>query len=255
MLVVLFIFFVILHQRVCGRLKIVNLNSFIMAKVKFGMMMTDASGKLGGQVFSKNRSGSYVRTKVTPSNPQSVAQQAIRSILSTVSSGWSDLTQAQRNSFNNAVEDWKKTDIFGDLKKPTGKNLYSALNINLLNTNQATILIAPAKTEIPFLNVTDVLGTVSTTSLVIEPTGDATGLVVIVSATPMLSAGTGFYKGKFREIALVDGADITGYDVWDQYVARFGTPVAGANIAFSFKLVAPNGQAGVVEVVKAVISA
>ena len=44
-----------------------------MAKIKFGMMMTDASGKLGGQVFSKNRGGSYVRTKVTPTNPQTAA--------------------------------------------------------------------------------------------------------------------------------------------------------------------------------------
>lgn len=26
-----------------------------MAKIKFGAMMVDASGKLGGQVFSKNR--------------------------------------------------------------------------------------------------------------------------------------------------------------------------------------------------------
>lgn len=46
-----------------------------MAKIKFGMMMTDARGKLGGQVFSKNRSGSYVRTKVTPVNPQTTTQQ------------------------------------------------------------------------------------------------------------------------------------------------------------------------------------
>ena len=51
-----------------------------MAKIKFGMMMTDASGKLGGQVFSKNRGGSYVRTKSTPVNRQSSAQMNVRGI-------------------------------------------------------------------------------------------------------------------------------------------------------------------------------
>ena len=68
-----------------------------MAKIKFGMMMTDASGKLGGQVFSKNRGGSYVRTKVTPTNPQSTAQMSIRGIFASISSRWSSLTEAQRS--------------------------------------------------------------------------------------------------------------------------------------------------------------
>lgn len=37
-----------------------------MAKIKFGMMMTDASGKLGGQVFSKNRG--FVRSYKSNAN-------------------------------------------------------------------------------------------------------------------------------------------------------------------------------------------
>ena len=36
-----------------------------MAKIKFGAMMVDASGKLGGQVFAKNRGGAYIRTKTS----------------------------------------------------------------------------------------------------------------------------------------------------------------------------------------------
>ena len=58
-----------------------------MAKIKFGMMMTDARGKLGGQVFSKNKGGAYVRTKVTPSNPQTIAQTTRRALFAAI---WSE---------------------------------------------------------------------------------------------------------------------------------------------------------------------
>ena len=89
-----------------------------MARIKFGMMMTDARGKLGGQVFSKNRSGAYVRTKVTPSNPRSMAQMSSRSILGSLSVMWNSLTLEKVSAWNAATADWQKTDIFGDLKKP-----------------------------------------------------------------------------------------------------------------------------------------
>ena len=49
-----------------------------MAIIKFGMMMTDARGKLGGHVLSKNRGGNYVRTNNVPSNPQSNFQTGVR---------------------------------------------------------------------------------------------------------------------------------------------------------------------------------
>lgn len=226
-----------------------------MAKVKFGMMMTDASGKLGGQVFSKNRSGSYVRTKVTPSNPQTPAQQQIRATLGAISSAWSGLTDAQRASWNGAVNDWKKTDIFGDLKNPTGKNLFTSLNINLVSVGEDQILLAPEKQEIPFLNVSLVQIDLSDTNIDVIFSGDLTGYYVTVSATPPLSAGTSFYKGKFREVFGFTAGTIDGGVLYDQYLLKFGPVAVGQNIAFSFKVIGTNGQAGVPEVVKAIVQA
>src|SRR3546814_20356183 len=76
-----------------------------MAKVKFGALMTDARGKLGGHVFSKNRAGSYLRTKVTPVNPQTSYQTSVRALFGAISPQWSGLSQAVRDSFNGAVAD------------------------------------------------------------------------------------------------------------------------------------------------------
>ena len=58
-------------------------------KLKFGAIVTDGRGKIGGHVASKNRSGAYLRTKVTPSNPNTVAQVQVRSILASLSQSWS----------------------------------------------------------------------------------------------------------------------------------------------------------------------
>ena len=43
-------------------------------KAKFGSFIVDGRGKVNGHVISKNRAGSYIRTKVTPVNPRSTAQ-------------------------------------------------------------------------------------------------------------------------------------------------------------------------------------
>ena len=93
-------------------------------KIKYGAIIVDGSGKIGGHVASKNRSGSYLRTKTTPSNPNTTAQAQARSVLASLSTGWGVLTDDQRKSWNDAVGDYAKTDIFVDFKNPSGINLY-----------------------------------------------------------------------------------------------------------------------------------
>lgn len=211
-----------------------------MAKIKFGMFMTDARGKVGGHVFSKNRSGAYVRTKVTPSNARSTRQQAVRSLLSSLSQSWSGLTQAVRDGFDGAVTQWSSTDIFGDIKNPTGKNLFTKLNFNLVNSGQAQITSVPEKLEMPAL----VVDTLSNDNGVFNVEGIAIPLLgrIVVSATAPQSQGTKFYKGKFRQLGVITPAQWTDGDLTNLYVDKFGLAAASMNIAFEFKLVLPNGQ-------------
>lgn len=225
-----------------------------MAKIKFGMMMTDARGKLGGQVFSKNRSGAFVRTKVTPANPRSVAQMQSRSFLSTLSIGWNSLSNAQRASWNGAVEAWQKTNIFGDLVKPSGKNLYTALNKNLLQCSKSIINTAPGKMTLPAINVSSVAVSISGSTIT---TGLATvpaDVTLQISATPALNNGVNYVRGKFRVIMYAPSGALTPAQVFSAYVAKFGAPIAGQNIHFQFKYIGSNGQASTPISVKAVIS-
>ena len=216
-----------------------------MAKIKFGMMMTDARGKLGGQVFSKNRAGAYVRTKVTPSNPRTISQMESRSILGTLSAGWNGLTDAQRASFNNAVNGWQKTNIFGDMVKPTGKNLYTSLNKNLLQANLSPVNVAPQKMDLPALTSFVPTIDIAESEIDLGIASVPTNVVLQVSATPTLNAGVNYVSGKARVLLYVSAGAVDAAAIFDAYVDRFGAPTAGANIHFQLKYVGTNGQAGV----------
>jgi hypothetical protein len=209
------------------------------------MMMTDARGKLGGQVFSKNRSGAYVRTKVTPVNPRTVAQMQSRSILGSLSVLWNGITDVQRASWNEAVGNWQKTDIFGDLKKPTGKNLFVSLNKNLLQSGQAEVLTAPEKMDLPSLADLQVtfVDTAGTLSILGAP-GEA-GITYQVSATPKLPNGASYFKNQLRVLHYTPTPGSDSVDILDAYEAKFGEISDGDNIFWQIRAIGENGQAGV----------
>ena len=219
-------------------------------KLKFGAIVTDGRGKIGGHVASKNRSGAYLRTKVTPSNPNTVAQVQARSILSSLSQGWSQLTDSQRKGWNDAVKEWGTTDIFGDIKNPSGINLYVKLNSNLLNVGQAILADVPAKMEMPSVIVTIADLSVSSGTLSIYfSDNSANGVKALVRATSQLSAGVSFVKSQFRvvghEMVVGNGLNLLG-----AYEAKFGVPVVGTNVYASVQFVLPNGQKSTEQKVK-----
>ena len=224
-----------------------------MAKIKLGAIVVDMRGKSNGHVFSKNRGGAYMRTKVTPSNPQSTFQMNVRGIFAAISSAWSSLTAANRQSFENLVSSYARTDIFGDLRNPTGKNLFQRLNQNLELTGQAQLTTCPEPSEVPFANVIEAAGDVSIPGFDVTLGGDTTGSKLMIFATPPLSQGTKFVKNKLRLIEVQDGAGAGSFDITASYAARFGAIALGQNIYVGVRVVNANGQASPLETVKATI--
>ena len=211
-------------------------------KLKFGAIVTDGRGKIGGHVASKNRSGAYLRTKVTPSNPNTVAQAQARGILASLSQGWGQLTDSQRQGWNDAVKEWGTTDIFGDIKNPSGINLFVKLNSNLLSIGHPSLSDVPAKSEVPAVIVLDASYKIATDNLSITfNSALADGYIALVRATPTLSAGVSFVKSQFRVIGyenvVADNLGLVG-----DYSAKFGNPSVGANIYVSVQFVLLNGQ-------------
>lgn len=216
-------------------------------KAKFGAIVVDGRGKIGGHVASKNRAGSYFRTKVTPVNPQTDSQVEARNRLAGISSSWRGLTGAQRAAWNSSVADFAKTDIFGDLRNPTGFNLYQKLNNNLLNIGQSVILVPPAASAVDAFVSFGLTVEDATVAELVELTYDpaiAADHSVKVFATPPLSAGVSFVKSEYRQIDVMLTADSSPFDITVEYVAKFGSTGAAGQKVF-VKLVQVRNDSGI----------
>lgn len=206
-------------------------------KIKWGALVVDGRGKIGGQVASKNRSGAYMRNKVTPVNPATSYQVDVRATLGSLAAGWRGLTQAQRDSWNAAVADFKKTDIFGDIQNPSGFNLYIRLNANLAAINVAPISAPPLPTSVSVFTGIQALSvdpTPTVTTTVTPATIPATESV-IVRATGPVSAGKGFVKSEFRQIGVLTTVTAGAVDVSALWVTKFGSSLpAGSKVFVEF---------------------
>lgn len=226
-----------------------------MAKIKLGAIVVAMSGKLGGHVFAKNRGGAYMRTKTTPSNPQTPAQMSVRGAFAAISSSWSALTESARATFNGFVASYSTTDIFGDIKNPSGKTLYQRLNQNLSNSGQPLITLCVAPLEVPFASVITAQYQIAAGKFDVDTANDTTGTELLVFATPPLSQGTKFVKNKLRLLEVFTGGVAITADIFAAYTLKYDAQPAGANIYIGVKVVNSNGQASPLEVVKASVVA
>lgn len=202
-------------------------------KVKFGSLIVDGRGKIGGHVASKNRGGAYLRTKVTPVNPQTSYQADARNRITTYSQGWRGLTESQRTAWNAAVSNFQKTDIFGDLKNPSGLNLYVRLNANIDEGGGSALTLPPLPSEVTGPLTITLTSAAGTPAFSLAWTGGAipANTAWVVRATPQISAGKSFVKNLLRNLAVLPAADTTPTSLLTEYNARFGTLVAGQKIA------------------------
>lgn len=204
-----------------------------MSKIKWGAIVVDGRGKLGGHVFTKTRSGATMRTKVTPVNPQSPAQAAARSRLGSQSQAWRGLTEEQRIAWNDLAARTSKTNIFGDQYFPTGKNLFTGLNSNLMLVQELPISAAPELAEMPVvISMAPVVSVAATEIALNIVTEGATGQAsLVIEATAQQSAGRFNFDGSYRVIA-APGSTEDAEVVWSNYVAKFGVPSVGSKIGF-----------------------
>ena len=115
-----------------------------MAKILFGLGFEAISGTFGGATFQKWRSLNIVRGKPVPSNPMTVRQTRIRSIVSTISRAWRDvLTAGQRIAWEQFAEIFPWFDVFGKSMSLRGISLFLKMNTVLLDHDKPMQITPP----------------------------------------------------------------------------------------------------------------
>lgn len=206
-----------------------------MAKINFGGVVQDARGKQNGIVYSKNKSGPYIRRKVTPVNPGTVAQTNVRSTFGTLSQNWSSvLADADRAAWTAFATLYPIRNVFGLSIPLNGLNYYIAINAALTNAGMAPITdppASPATTPIP----------VETTSLTVDSTtqtiafdqefaGGAAGAVFYLFGTPQLAPGRASSQSLYRFVGIHvqgTGSFPAQIDISTGYIFKFGALRAG----------------------------
>lgn len=121
-----------------------------MALIKFGGGVLDMRGSIGGNVFSRNRYGSYVRQRTKPVNPNTARQQAVRNYLTSLVEHWrSTLTQAQRDAWMVYADSISMQNSLGEQIKLSGYNHYIRSNQAILNVSGTRVDDAPTDLTLP----------------------------------------------------------------------------------------------------------
>lgn len=193
-------------------------------KIKWGAFVVAGRGSAGGTVASRNTYGTYFRNKVTPINPSTVAQQLVRSFMATVAQTWRDLLQSQRDVWDQITSSYQTTDIFGDLFKYTGFNLFMKLNRNLLEIGESQITDAPAPAAVQGLLSLEIGIDIFSNDFLVTytPVIDANTKVLVYATAPQ-SAGKKFVKSEYRKIDVMEAADVSPFDIITEYETKFGS--------------------------------
>lgn len=223
-------------------------------------MLSEMRGKVAASVYTKNKAGAAIRNRTTPINRRSVGQTQKRQQLSSLSSGWRGLTQAQRDGWNVAAPSFPQQDTLGQTVFLTGAQLYVRCNANLILIGAAQIVTAPTPASFAVLAIgayTAVSGT-GVISVAFTPTPTPAGFQLVFKATAPVSAGKSFVgNSAFRFISSIAPATASPALLTTPYPLVFGaiTGKAGQKIFIKIYLVqTTTGLAGIPVRAVAIIS-
>ena len=127
-----------------------------MAKVKFGTVIADIRGSIGGVTYSKNAFGAYAKSKVSPTNPQTAGQLNTRRIFTGLTKTWQSLTQLQREAWTDFGTLYGVPDGFGETKPISGIAAFTRSNIVRASLSLAALNEAPLNYDVETRNFTSI---------------------------------------------------------------------------------------------------
>ncbi len=239
---------------------------FIALLIKWsGIAVTDGRGKVGGTVLSKSRGGATARNKVSPSQPRTPNQSAIRATFAGFSQQFRTLGESVINAWNSlANSGLTVTNIFGDVVRLSGINLFVRLNQNLNLAGVGAITNPPSLSDSAGIVASFAPNSdVSSTELFAKSEFVGGGSTVpannklMVFATPKLSPGITNATSKLRFLTTIAAAaDTDTTNIWSDYTAKFGAPAVGDNIILAVQCVqTSSGFTGVPQTRKVTIQA
>lgn len=163
----------------------------------------DISGSIRGTTYSRNKGGPYVRGRGGPTGPYSSKQDAVRTLLATLSSAWSSLTSTQRTQWNDYAALNARPNALGDSVFRSGHQLFVGCNLVRALGGLAAVNTPPATAgPAALLTFTPTLTAPSTVSIAYTATPIAAGNKLLVWQTLPGSPGRNPNRRQARMIGI-----------------------------------------------------
>lgn len=187
-----------------------------MARIVGGSLIGEIRGKLGGQVFSANKAGQYIRSYRVPTNPRTVAQCRARARFGAAAGTYHSLTALLKANWQNFASSVFSPKIGINTGQFSGFNAYTSLRATTENGNDinqdvdvlvngASPLIAATEENYSFEDIPPVFQLQP--AIKEQVTGSALALSLI-------SASVGA-DGSFKIELAVAGSPLGGSDIED----------------------------------------
>jgi len=183
-----------------------------MARVVLGPLISDARGKQGGLVFSRNAAGHYVRAKVSPVQPRSFDQIAIRAAVTYCSQYWRDtMLPAARALWETYAKATPISDKFGAKFLMSGIAAFLRFNVFIKREGGPILVAAPSTGGEAAMQSLTLTATVANG---VRITAISPALLVgdfgyIGICTAPVSQARNYFSGPFRRQGYIDSA--TGF--------------------------------------------
>lgn len=175
-----------------------------MAKVLLGPMVAQASGSVGGAVFSRNRYGTYLRRRSHPTVSQSGPALAAKSRLGAISRLWSGLDDGERAAWVTWAANNPVTDRLGAKQVLAGNAAYMLINGRLGVAGQTLLDVPPVGYAPAALGLANVFADIGDGDFSVEysPTPGTADTAIWVRAAVTEGDSQSYVKSKLRFLGI-----------------------------------------------------
>ena len=217
-----------------------------MATIKLGATVSDIRGSIGGTTFSRNGGGAYAKARIKGTNPNTAAQQLVRSIISGMIGFWAALTAQVRTDWGVYASQVPFINRLGDSINLSGYNMFcrtKALLELIGGTMPAaaptTFTLAPSD---PSIAITPDASSANASIVFSEALGwnaEVGGYMVCYQGKPQNASKTS-YSGQYKYAGKLSGA-ATPLES-PQVMALPYTMAAGQKCFMQFRIVRADGR-------------
>lgn len=114
-----------------------------MASIRLSGLITGLKGKLQGSIFQMGPNGVLMRTNRNFNKVNSAPWSIQKTNMQATSSRWGTIDESQKLGWATKAEQFPTTDKYGNVRYPSGFELFCRLNRNMQSISEAPIENAP----------------------------------------------------------------------------------------------------------------